>query len=184
MNEQAGNAAGSPVTSEESQAQWPLPQYQPPQPGEPQPDSPTPEAPPIQPTPQAPSVAGYQPSPSGAPIGKIRPTGVAMILCVVTLGIYSLVWFYQVHEEMKRHKGTGLGGGLALVLAIFVGIAMPYLTSSEVGELYEQSGQTKPVSGLTGLWYFPGMLLLVGPIVWFVKTNGALNAYWRAQGAR
>jgi hypothetical protein len=35
---------------------------------------------------------------------------------------------------------------------------------------------------MTGLWYFPGVLILVGPIVWFVKTNGALNDYWRSQG--
>ena len=40
------------------------------------------------------------------------------------------------------------------------------------------------MSGLTGLWYFPGMLILIGPIVWFVKTNGALNNYWRSMGAR
>jgi hypothetical protein len=42
---------------------------------------------------------------------------------------------------MKHHTGEGLGGGIALVLAIFVGL-----------------------------------------IVWFVKVNGALNAYWRSLG--
>jgi hypothetical protein len=41
-----------------------------------------------------------------------------------------------------------------------------------------------PVSGVTGLWYFPGIFLLVGPLIWFIKTNGALNAYWRSVGAR
>ena len=40
-----------------------------------------------------------------------------------------------------------------------------------------------PVSAATGLWYFPGMLILIGPIIWFVKTNGALNDYWKSQGA-
>jgi hypothetical protein len=37
------------------------------------------------------------------------------------------------------------------------------------------------VSGVTGLWLF---LPLVGGLVWFIKTNGALNAYWRQHGAR
>jgi hypothetical protein len=147
--------------------------------------------------PQAAPVAYQQPAPpaygqpympmplSGAgALGKVRGTGICMLLAVVTLGIYPIVWYYKVHEEMKRHRGTGLGGGLALVLAIFVGIAMPYLTSSEVGDLYEGRGHAKPVSGLTGLWSFPGVVLIVGPIVWFVKTNGALNAYWRSLGAR
>jgi F0F1-type ATP synthase membrane subunit c/vacuolar-type H+-ATPase subunit K len=120
----------------------------------------------------------------GGPIGKVRGTGVSILLMVVTLGIYTLVWYYSVHSEMKRHRGTGLGGGLALLLTIVVGIVMPYVTSSEVGSMYEMRGQPKPVSGMTGLWYFPGLLLIIGPIVWFVKTNGALNAYWRACGAR
>jgi F0F1-type ATP synthase membrane subunit c/vacuolar-type H+-ATPase subunit K len=117
-------------------------------------------------------------------VGKVRGTGVCILLMIVTLGIYGLFWYYQTHEEMKRHSGQGLGGGLALVIAIIVGIAMPYLTSNEVGGLYERRGQAKPVSALTGLWYFPGIFLFfIGPIVWFVKTNGALNAYWRSLGA-
>lgn len=128
---------------------------------------------------------GHSPVPyRTAPVGHIRGTGVTILLSIVTFGIYSLVWYYQVHEEMKRHTGNGLGGGLALLLALLVGFVMPYVTASEVGELYERRGQRKPVSGATGLWYFPGMLIVVGPIVWFVKTNGALNAYWRSLGAR
>lgn len=118
-------------------------------------------------------------------IGKVRGTGSCMLLMIITLGIYGLFWYYNAHEEMKRHSGQGLGGGLALVIAIVFGLASPYLVSNEVGALYERRGQSKPVSALTGLWYFPGIFLFfVGPLVWFVKTNGSLNAYWRSLGAR
>ena len=120
----------------------------------------------------------------GAPIGKVRSTGICILLTIVTFGIYSLYWYYATHDEMKRHSGQGIGGGVALLLAFFVGIVMPYINSAEVGALYERSGRSKPVSGATGLWYFPGMLILVGPIVWFVKTNGAINSYWRSLGAQ
>jgi hypothetical protein len=135
--------------------------------------------------PPAPAVSYGQPVAYGpGPVGKVRGTGVSILLMIVTFGIYSWFWYFSVHEEMKRHKnGEGLGGGLALVLTIFVGIVMPYLTSDEVGKLYERRGQPKPVSGMTGLWYFPGIFILVGPIVWFVKTNGALNSYWVSLGA-
>lgn len=130
----------------------------------------------------------YQPgsvAPGGSPIGKIRNTGTCMLLCVLTLGIYSLVWWYQTHDEMKRHTGDGMGGGLALVLSIFVGIVMPFVTASEVGRMYQRRGQHAPVNGATGLWYLLlGWFFLVGAVVWFVKVNGALNAYWRSQGAR
>ncbi len=122
-------------------------------------------------------------TPGRGPLGTPRDTGACMGLFVITFGLYSLYWYFQVHEEMKRHTGRGLGGTIALVISVVAGIAMPYLTSNEVGSLYESHGRPKPVSGLTGLWNFPGIFLLVGPIVWFVKTNGALNTYWRNLGA-
>lgn len=136
----------------------------------------------MQPMPSVPGYAQYA-APQG-PVGKIRPTGMAILLCIVTLGIYSLYWYFATHDEMKKHTGEGLGGVVALLLALFVGVVSPYLHSHEVGNLYERRGQEKPVSALTGLWYFPGIVILVGPIVWFVKTNGALNEYWRSMGAQ
>ena len=85
---------------------------------------------------------------------------------------------------MRRHSGNGLGGGIALLLAIFVGIVMPFLSSNEVGHLYSQRGQRAPVSAATGLWFLLlGWFFFVGIFVWFVKTNGALNDYWRSLGA-
>ena len=132
--------------------------------------------------PGVPSTAQYA-MPQG-PIGQVRSTGLQILLFFVTLGIWSFVYYYQTHDEMKRHSGQGLGGVLALVLSFFVGIVSPYLLSHEVGELYERRGQQKPVSALTGLWFFPGIFILVGPFVWFVRTNNALNDYWRSLGAR
>jgi hypothetical protein len=122
---------------------------------------------------------------AGAPIGQIRNTGTCILLAIVTLGIYGWVWYFKTHEEMKRNSGQGIGGGIALLLAIFVGIVMPFLSSNEVGHLYERRGQKPPVTALTGLWaLLLGWFFLVGFIVWFVKTNGALNDYWRSLGAR
>jgi hypothetical protein len=125
-------------------------------------------------------------APTGsAAIGKVRSTGTCILLTIVTLGFYTWYWYYKTHEEMKQHTGQGIGGGIALLLAIFVGIAMPFVSSNEVGNLYARRGQAKPVSAATGLWFLLlGWFFLVGGIVWFVKTNGALNNYWRSLGAR
>lgn len=117
-------------------------------------------------------------------VGEVRGTGLQMLLFLVTLGIWGYVYYFQVHDEMKRHAGTGIGGVLALVLNVFVGVVSPFLLSHEVGGLYERRGLRKPVSALTGLWFFPGILILVGPFIWFVLTNRALNDYWRSVGAR
>jgi Domain of unknown function (DUF4234) len=120
-----------------------------------------------------------------APIGEIRSTGKCILLTIVTLGLYTWYWYYKTHDEMKRHSGAGVGGAVALILAIFVGIVMPFLTSNEVGGLYERRGQARPVSAATGLWFLLlSWFFLVGAIVWFVKTNNALNDYWRSVGAQ
>lgn len=133
-----------------------------------------------QPMPGVPGYAQYG-QPQG-PIGQIRPTGMIILLFFVTLGIWGFVYYFQTHEEMKRHSGEGLGGVLALVIAIIFGLVSPFLLSNEVGQLYERRGQEKPVSALTALWFFPGIFILVGPFVWFVRTNNALNAYWQSLG--
>ena len=159
---------------------------------------------PAEPTPVAPDQSAVPPPPAygavpaapvyagvpgvaagGGPIGQVRNTGTCILLTIVTLGIYSLYWYYKTHEEMKQHSGTGLGGPVALILAFFVGIVMVFLTPNEVGGLYERRGQAKPVSAATGLWFLLlGWFFLVGAIVWFVKTNNALNDYWRSVGAQ
>lgn len=131
---------------------------------------------PQQPYPQQ----GYPQQYGAGPIGEIRKTGICILLYIVTLGIYGWYYWYKVHDAMKRHSGEGLGGGIALLLAILISIVMPFLTSSETGKLYQRRGQQPPVTGVTGLWI---LLPIVGGFVWFIKTNNALNDYWRSLGA-
>ena len=137
-----------------------------------------------QPYGQPPAYGQMQPYGQAGPPGKIRGTGISILLFFVTLGIYGLFYYYKTHDEMKRHNGQGLGGGIALILAIFVSIVLPYILSDEVAKLYETTGRKAPVSAATGLWYFPGIFIVIGPFIWFVKTNEALNHYWESQGAQ
>lgn len=135
----------------------------------------------VAPAPAAP--AAYAAPGATGELGKIRGTGACVLLSIVTLGFYTWYWWYKTHDEMKRHSGEGIGGPIALLLAVLVGIVMPFLTSNEVGKLYERQGKPAPVKATTGLWYLLlGWFFLIGAIVWFVKTNGALNDYWRSQG--
>jgi hypothetical protein len=81
--------------------------------------------------------------------------------------------------------GSRAGATSAGVATIRRPCLATHTSSNEVGAHYERRGQAKPVSALTGLSYVPGIFLFfIGPIVWFVKRNGALNAYWRSLGAR
>lgn len=134
--------------------------------------------------PAAPAMAGYgqygQAVPAHGPVGKPRGAGAVILLGIVTLGIYSLVWQYKTFKEMKDFSGRGMGGGMALLLAILFAVVNVFAMPAEVGNLYALEGREKPVSGATGLWI---LLPLVGGIIWLVKTQGALNRYWRSHGA-
>lgn len=133
---------------------------------------------PAQPTP--PPAYGPPPTTYSGAVGQTRSTGISILLFIVTLGIYGWVYYFKTHEEMKQHSGQGLGGAIALILAIFVAIVLPFTMASEVGNLYKRAGREAPVSGVTGLWI---LLPLAGGFVWFIKTNGALNRYWESLGA-
>jgi uncharacterized protein DUF4234 len=119
------------------------------------------------------------------PVGKVRSTWAVIGLSLITFGIYSLYYHFATHEEMKQHSGQGVGGAIGLVLALFTfGLVTPFLLPNEVGNLYARQGRARPVTAVTGLWVLLGSFILVGPLVWLIKTNGALNAYWRSLGAR
>jgi len=115
------------------------------------------------------------------PVGNTRSIGLSILWAVLTLGIYTFVWVYRTHEEIKRYSGNGVGGVVGLVIFIVVSPVTYFVVPSEVRYLYEDlDGQTGPVRGTTGLWF---LLPLIGSIVWFVKVQGALNRYWQSKGA-
>jgi hypothetical protein len=104
-----------------------------------------------------------------------------ILISFITLGIYYLYWVFKSHEEIKEHSGQGIGGVLGLVVALVVGFITPFVLPSEIRKMYERDGRDSRISGWTGLWVIPGFLIIIGPIVWFVKVQGALNRYWRVK---
>jgi len=106
-----------------------------------------------------------------------------MLMFVVTLTFYGWYWAFKTHEEMRRHTGEGLGGVVGLVIWILLNAVSGFVIPSEIGKMYRRDGREPPVSGWTGLWFFPGGILLIPSIVWFVKVQRALNHYWQEKGA-
>jgi uncharacterized BrkB/YihY/UPF0761 family membrane protein len=117
------------------------------------------------------------------PLGHRRGIGFAILLFIVTLGLYSLYWVFKTQEEVKNHSGQGLGGVLGLVVWILISAVSAFVIPAEIGKMYAQDGQERPISGWTGLWLFPFGIFLIPAIVWFVKIQGALNRYWDSKSA-
>jgi hypothetical protein len=117
------------------------------------------------------------------PIGKPRNPATAILLTIVTLGIYGIVWIYSTLDELKNYRGQGWSGLLYLLFQFlfpFPLIALPWLIPAYVGNLYAEEGRGKPITGSSGFWMF---LPIIGAIVWFFKVQGSLNNFWNAQRA-
>ena len=120
------------------------------------------------------------PSSTSGPLGQPRGIAFAILLAIVTLGIYTFYWVFKTQDEVKEHTGMGVGGVVGLVIYIVLSPVTWFLIPSEVGKMFEADGREAPFTGWTGLWM---LLPLVGIFVWFVKVQGALNRYWESKGA-
>jgi Domain of unknown function (DUF4234) len=124
------------------------------------------------------AVAAYE---QRGPIGNRRSIGLSILWAVLTLTIYTFVWTYKTHEEIKRYSRNGVGGVIGLVIYILIQPVTFFVVPSEVRYMYEDlDGERSPVSGIYGLWF---LLPVIGWIVWFVQVQGALNRYWQSKGA-
>jgi hypothetical protein len=112
------------------------------------------------------------------PLGRPRGIGFAILIFIITIGIYSLYWVFKTQDEVKDHSGIGVGGVLGLVIWIVVSPVSWFLIPSEVGKMYKADGRVAPFTGWTGLWV---LLPIIGAIVWFVKVQRALNRYWESK---
>jgi hypothetical protein len=116
--------------------------------------------------------------PPAGPPGQRRGVAFVILIGIVTLGLYWLYWAYKTQEEMKRHAGDGLGGVLGLVVWILITPVTAFTIPSEIGAMYGRAGREQPITGWTGLWFFPFGVFVIPIVVWFVKVQGALNRYW------
>jgi hypothetical protein len=128
--------------------------------------------------PQGYAAPGY-PQATGQ-LGMVRSIGTCILLAIVTLGIYTFVWVWKTHDEMKAHTGNGLGGPVGFLIYFVISPVTYFLLPNEVEKMLQRAGRPSRVSAMTGFWI---LLPIAGPIVWFVKVQGQLNEYWRSLGA-
>jgi hypothetical protein len=113
--------------------------------------------------------------------GNTRSIPLSILWAVLTLGIYTFIWTYKTHDEIKRYSGNGVGGVLGLVIYILISPVTFFVVPSEVRHMYEDlDGGHSPVRGIYGLWF---LLPLIGGLIWFIQVQGALNRYWQGKGA-
>ena len=87
-------------------------------------------------------------------VGNTRSIPLSILWAVLTLGIYTFIWTYKTHDEIKRYSGNGVGGVLGLVIYILISPVTFFIVPSEVRYMYEDlDGEQSPVRGIYGLWF-------------------------------
>ena len=77
------------------------------------------------------------------PLGQPRGIAFAIIITIVTLGIYSLYWVFKTQDEVKEHSGIGVGGVLGLVIYIVLSPVTWFLIPSDVGKMFKADGRDR-----------------------------------------
>ena len=119
--------------------------------------------------------------PARGPIGRPTNAGTAVLLSIVTLGIYTFIWTYRQFEDFKKYSGQGLGGGVGFVLAFFVNPVVWFMIPIELkNNLMQPEGEQPPFEPTIGLWF---LLPIVGAFIWYFKVQAAINDFWIRRGA-
>ena len=130
-----------------------------------------------EPTAAPPPPPGYAPVAWGPP-GRQRSIGTSILLAIVTLGIYTYVWTWQTHEEIKRHSGQGVGGALGFVIYFMFSPVTWFLLPSEIEKMLKQAGRRGESASNGFFCFFPHF----GAFLCFPKVQGQLNEYWQSLG--
>jgi hypothetical protein len=120
------------------------------------------------------------PPPSAGRVGTPKGVGVTILLSIVTIGIWTFIWTWRVHEDYKRYRGEGVGGWLGVVIYFILSPVTWFLIANEVQKLYEGAGEEPPMRTVWGLWF---LLPIIGNFVWYIRAQRSLNAFWVARGA-
>ncbi len=123
------------------------------------------------------------------PVGQVPPRlggayyspGLVILLSIVTLGVWTFLWSYRTNEDLKRYNGDGIGGVLAVVLNLLLGVVLMFTIPNEIKNMYERDGRESPVRAIWGLWF---LLPIIGLFIWYFKVQNALNDFWLSKGAQ
>lgn len=110
------------------------------------------------------------------PVGKPRNAGVVLLLGFVTLGIYTIVWYYKINNEVKMHDASqNFSPGLA-ACALFIPIAnlvSLYNTANRIKLMQKADSSNDLISpGAALVW-----AILFG-IGYPIYVQGSLNNHW------
>ncbi|GHF45647.1 hypothetical protein FHX82_001692 [Amycolatopsis bartoniae] len=150
----------------------PNPYQQTPVPVSPQPPAWTPAAP----------VATGQPVATGLSMKERNPVLVWLLWPLLTLGIYSLVWYYKIHKEMAefdRRRAVPVAGPVLVLLFLSWTLIAPlvsyYNTGNRIRNAQRAAGLPETCSAVGGMLLM--LVFGVGVVYYQSELNKICAAY-------
>ena len=124
--------------------------------------------------PQQPMPQGPVPVATGLAMKRRNPVGVWLGLPLITLGIYSLVWYYKIHREMAefdRRRHVPVAGPLMVLIFLSWTIIAPYVSYFNTGKRIQDAQRSAGIA--------PSCSAGLGLLLMFVFGLGTL--YYQSQ---
>ena len=88
------------------------------------------------------------------PIGKDRSPAMVLFLSIITLGIYFLVWYYKINNEIRQHDPsiTVKPGWSVVAMCIPIcNLVSGYSTAARIRQMQLDEGATQTISPIVAL---------------------------------
>jgi hypothetical protein len=112
----------------------------------------------------------------GAPLGKDRSPAAILGLSIITLGIYYLVWYYTINDEIRKHDPSiKVTPGWAVVALVFpiASLVTGYSTAARIRQMQLDEGATQTISPVVAL-----LLLIFLGIGYPLYVGSQLREHW------
>jgi hypothetical protein len=123
----------------------------------------------------------YPPGGNKGPLGKDRSPVSVLLLSIITLGIYWLVYFYKINDEMRRYDPTikvEPGWSVVAQCLPIANLVSGYTTVARIEQMQRNEGQDPPISPVLGLVLY--IILWIGYPLYVAST---LRKFWAERRA-
>ena len=111
-------------------------------------------------------------------LGKERNILAVFFFTIITFGIYWLVWYYMVNEEMRQHsRSIDVAPGLAVLCQFIpiVHLVSRYNTADRILTLQRECNEPGRISPLAAILF--AIFIPVGIYTYMIQSS--LNNHWR-----
>ena len=111
------------------------------------------------------------------PLGKDRSPGAVLGLSIITLGIYFLVWYYKINNEIRRHDPdikVSPGWAVVAMMIPVANVVSGYCTAARIRQMQLDDNATNTISPVVAL-----LLILFLGIGYPLYIASQLREHWQ-----